>query len=110
MRAKLLLLLFLAPFSAYSQSNIATLPAGPIPGPVLFASTGTGQSSSPAPEQQKQASSPLLGQGVPTTPITRTEAETLAVKNNPRITADRLLALEAGPVTRNALSRDSSDQ
>ena len=107
MRAKLLLPLFLASFSAYSQSNIAALPAAPIPVPVLFASTGTGQSSSPTSEQQKQAPSPpLQDQSAPATPITRDEAETLAVKNNPRITADRLLALAAEQVTRETRSAE----
>ena len=37
-------------------------------------------------------------------PITREEAERLALKNNPRITASRLLALAAGQVTRETRS------
>src|SRR6202020_1586358 len=40
------------------------------------------------------------------TPISRSEAERIALKNNPRITADHLLALAAGQVTRQTRSGD----
>jgi outer membrane protein len=107
MRVNILLPLFLAPLSAYSQTTAPALPTAPFPGPVLFAATGTAHSACSSTEQQAQApSSPLLDQGAPTTSITRTEAEILAIKNNPRITADRLLALAAGQVTRETRSAE----
>jgi outer membrane protein len=47
---------------------------------------------------------PLLDPAIATTRITRSEAELLALKNNPRITANHLLALAAGQVTRETRS------
>ncbi len=54
-------------------------------------------SSSQGPAQSQK---PLLDPATPSTPISRSEAEALALKNNPRITASRLLSLAAGQVTR----------
>ena len=48
--------------------------------------------------------SPLVNPGSPPVPITRSDAERLALKNNPRITASQLLALAAGQVTRETRS------
>jgi outer membrane protein len=49
---------------------------------------------------------PLLNLTTATISITRTDAERLALKNNPRITASHLLALAAGQVTRETRSRE----
>jgi outer membrane protein len=101
MKVKLLLPFILAPLSAHSQAGTAMFPAAPVPSPVLFADSPTGQSSgSTSTPASQNAQQPLLNPGTPTTSIGRPEAETLALKNNPRITADRLLALAAGQVTR----------
>jgi outer membrane protein len=58
----------------------------------------------PVPQAPAQAS-PLDPDGQ-ATPITRVDAERLALKNNPRITATHLLALAAGQVTREARSNE----
>ncbi len=47
-----------------------------------------------------QSSKPLLTTDPSSVLITRSQAETMALKNNPRITANRLLSLAAGQVTR----------
>jgi outer membrane protein len=60
----------------------------------------------PANTLGSDAQSTLLPPDTPTTPITRSEAETRALKNNPRITASRLLALAAGQVTRETRSAE----
>jgi outer membrane protein len=64
------------------------------------------QAPTPAPNPQNPAKQPppLVDPATPTVPITRSEAERLALKNNPRITASQLLALAAGQVTRETRS------
>ncbi len=57
----------------------------------------TSNGSSPASSAQQEA---VLDAATGATPITRSDAERIALKNNPRITASRLLALAAGQVTR----------
>ena len=47
---------------------------------------------------------PLVSPTTPTVSITRSDAERMALKNNPRITASQLLALAAGQVTRETRS------
>ena len=47
---------------------------------------------------------PLVNPTTPTVSITRSDAERMALKNNPRITASQLLALAAGQVTRETRS------
>ena len=55
----------------------------------------------PATSTQEQSPlKPLVDPSTPGTPITRSEADTLALKNNPRITASQLLSRAAGQVTR----------
>lgn len=46
----------------------------------------------------------LIDPTTPVIPLTRSQAEQLAIQNNPRITADHLLALAAGQVTRETRS------
>jgi outer membrane protein len=100
-------------FTCGAQTKEANLPSAPL---VRLASLqpssvrqDTGQApaltsstlSTPEPEQQTK---PLLNPGTPSTPITRSEAELLALKKNPRITANQLLALAAGQITRQTRS------
>ncbi len=61
--------------------------------------TGSGGGSGP-----DTAAAPLSTSGTRTTSITRTQAETQALKNNPRITASQLLSRAAGQVTRETRS------
>jgi outer membrane protein len=113
MRQQLLLLLFVLPVSALSQTRATDLPTAPGPAPDPLKLFASGQ----APAQQSISNSPtsqkpgveqktLLDPGTPITPITRSEAEGIALKNNPRITASHLLALAAGQVTRQTRSGD----
>jgi len=106
MRSLLLSLLLSATLSALAQSSSAGLPAAPLPSSPPFnlaiANPNLGLSSSQAaPVNQQQ---PLLDPSTETISITRTDAERLALKNNPRITASHLLALAAGQVTRETRS------
>jgi outer membrane protein len=106
MRSWLLSLLFTAPLSALAQSSTADLPAAPLPSSASLAlatAIAIPGISEPqvAPQNQQQ---PLIDPASATIPITRTDAERLALKNNPRITASRLLALAAGQVTRQTRS------
>jgi outer membrane protein len=112
-KLQLLLLLFLIPASALSQTSAADLPTAPGPPLVpltLFSSTQTpGQqamSNSPTSQEPEVQQKALLDPGTPITSITRSEAEGIALKNNPRITASHLLALAAGQVTRQTRSGD----
>jgi outer membrane protein len=73
-------------FAACAQTSI---PMAPVP---------------QAPSTPAQAS-PLKPDGQ-ATPITRVDAERMALKNNPRITASHLLALAAGQVTRETRSNE----
>jgi outer membrane protein len=88
MRRMLLCLLLTAPLSALAQSSIqpgsSDLPAAPVP-------------SQAAPSSRQQ---PPIDFATNTISMTRSDAERLALRNNPRITASRLLALAAGQVTR----------
>ena len=102
-----LLSLFLtAPLSALAQSSAADLPAAPLSSSASWtlatASANPGSSpSQAAPPNQQQ---PLINPATATISITRTDAERLALKNNPRISASHLLALAAGQVTRETRS------
>lgn len=98
-------LLFLS-VPAFAQQP-AELPAAPVPlapapavhpqRPLQQPQLGTPM---PAPPAVPPTTGPLASQTDPGIPITRSEAERLALKNNPRITASHLLALAAGQVTR----------
>lgn len=110
MRSRLLSLLLAAPLSALAQnstqSRAADLPAAPQPSTAFLmiatagANAGSSQSQAAPPNQQ----TPLISSATGTVSITRTDAERLALKNNPRITASHLLALAAGQVTRETRS------
>jgi outer membrane protein len=106
MRSLLLSLLLTAPPSALAQSGAADLPASPLPSSASLtfvtaaASFGSSQPQAAPPDQQQ----PLVNPETATISITRTDAERIALKNNPRITASHLLALAAGQVTRETRS------
>jgi len=110
MRRWLLSLLLTAPLSALgqsrTQSSAAYLPSAPLPSSASLTLgsaalyPGPAQSQAAPPNHQQ----PLINPGAATLAITRTAAERLALKNNPRITASRLLALAAGQVTRETRS------
>ena len=106
MKNYILLLAFLSPVTMLGQSSAAGLPAAPTPSPTLttlameLPSAASSQSQSAVPDQQQ----PLIDAATNTVSITRSEAERLALANNPRITAGRLIALAAGQVTRETRS------
>jgi outer membrane protein len=105
MRSWLVVFLFTAPLPAFGQASATNLPAAPLPlsASFTFATAyplpGSFQSQAAVPSQQ-----PLIDPTTATTSITRTEAERIALQNNPRITASHLLALAAGQVTRETRS------
>ena len=106
MRCWLLSLLILGPLSAFAQTSNADLPAAPMPSSASLtlatadANASLSQSQAASPNRQQ----PLIDPGTATISITRTDAEGLALKNNPRVTASHLLALAAGQVTRETRS------
>ena len=110
MRRWLLSLLLLVSLSALAQSgtqtSVADLPATPQPSSASLTlaariqNPGSSQSQT-APSNQEQ---PLINPSTAAISITRSDAERIALKNNPRITASRLLALAAGQVTRETRS------
>jgi outer membrane protein len=108
LRSKLTILLLVAPTTLLAQAGSANLPVAPQPIPQLFSATLSQQiaPNASASQESPQQSKPLLDPQSPTTPITRSDAEQLALKNNPRITANHLLALAAGQVTRQTRSGD----
>ena len=110
MRSWLLGLILTASLSTFAQSstgmNGANLPTAPVPSHAAL--TGAAayppleSSGPPAPPAGQHQ--PLVSSATATVSITRTQAEQLALKNNPRITASHLLALAAGQVTRETRS------
>ena len=110
MRSCLLSLLLTAPLSALAQSSTQTspadLPAAPLPSSASLSPTtvGANRGSSAAQTTPSNRQQPLINPATATLSITRTDAERLALKNNPRITASQLLALAAGQITRETRS------
>jgi outer membrane protein len=113
MKQTLALLLLALPLSSRAQGATPELPLAPSAAPVNIqlsllhqspsqsaASTSVAASSPASPEQPK----PWINPGAPAIPISRFDAERLALKNNPLITANHLLALAAGQVTRETRS------
>ena len=100
------------PLNTPAQETGTSLPSAPRPTTHLPLFAGYRQAAVPAPQtilssptggnQQSSLASPEST----VTPITRSEAEQLALKSNPRITASHLLALAAGQVTRQTRSGD----
>jgi outer membrane protein len=110
MRGGILSFILALPVAALAQASISNLPSAPQPAPKLALlpnlSHAPGQSPPSIISAQTSGNQqpPLTDPGSPSTPITRSEAERLALKNNPRITANQLLALAAGQVTRQTRS------
>jgi outer membrane protein len=106
MRSWLLSLLLTAPLTALAQTSAADLPTAPLPSfaslmPATADAHPDSSQSQAAPPNQQQ---PLINPATATISITRSDAERLALKNNPRITASHLLALAAGQLTRETRS------
>lgn len=109
MRAHTLIFLVALPMACYGQEGAAKLPSAPMPEvqPSLVAALRQAVDA-PAAGNPPQAAAtkqpPLVDPSTPANPITRSEAERLALQNNPTITANHLLALAAGQVTRQTRS------
>src|ERR1700761_4210106 len=104
MKTMILIALMFLPIAATSQSDMAALPTAPKPVSVSFAASDLAPSSdTPSLPAQPEAQQTPSDTGLS---ITRADAERLALKNNPHITADRLLALAAGQVTRQTRSAE----
>jgi len=98
MRMPLLVLAFSFPILCQAQDHSSGLPSAPSPAVVLLSMTEPMQT----PTQETTAS--LAKADAATTEITLSEAEQMALKNNPRITASQLLSLATGQVTRQVRS------
>jgi outer membrane protein len=108
--AFLLLFLLLSCVAQSATQNLPTAPSstnGAVQLSLLQQTSGQipVQFAAPQPASAStQQAKPLLDTGAPTAAVTRSEAEQLALKNNPSITANHLLALAAGQVTRETRS------
>jgi outer membrane protein len=108
MKPILTLLLMSLPVASLAQSPNASLPSAPTAPnhsiQMSFFQPVQGQIASQPAAQAEAAPglepNTLLNTEAQATPITRLEAEQLALKNNPSITANHLLALAAGQVAR----------
>lgn len=92
------LLLVAVPLTTQAQTRANDLPAAPLPPHVSLALTMEPANTDVSPSQAEPQ--PLINPATASTSIRRTDAERLALENNPRITASHLLALAAGQVTR----------
>jgi outer membrane protein len=106
MRCWLLILLLTASLPAFAQTNAADLPTAPLPSSasLAFATSGANPGSFQTQAATSNQQQPLVDLSTTAISITRTDAERLALKNNPSITASHLLALAAGQVTRETRS------
>lgn len=86
------------PLAAAAQS-VASLPSAPVP--KIHAAMQTAAQPNAAAASQTQQPNP--GQ---TQELTLTQAEQMAIRNNPRITASKLLALAQGQMVREARAAD----
>jgi outer membrane protein len=113
MRLLTLILLIAAQMCCSAQGVPTDLPRAPHPATVSLQLAVVQLNSEPvSPETSNERSSEDSWQqassadpGGATTAITRSDAERIALKNNPRITASRLLAVAAGQVTRQTRAR-----
>lgn len=86
------------------QENMPPAPRAAVALNLSSPEPNSNQTTTPNSEQSGKQSAPLVNPDTPTVSITRADAERLALKNNPRITASQLLALAAGQVTRETRS------
>ena len=98
MKISLFLLLTASP--AMIAQTVPNLPSAPFPAASAL------QLSSASPQNNGTPQPTISDPNNPATPITRSEAETMALTNNPRITANNLLALAAGQITRQTRSNN----
>jgi outer membrane protein len=105
MKGGILIFILALPIAAVAQENTTNLPFAPQPAAQLAAPVQSPPNITSVQTAGNQQA-PLVDPGTPATPITRSDAERLALKNNPRITANHLLALAAGQVTRQTRSGD----
>lgn len=89
MKTSILIALALSAAQAIAQSNPAALPAAP--------SMHLALQTTPMPGTSQEEKDTVTG-----VTLTRSQAETMAVQNNPRISAGKLLALAQGQVVREA--------
>jgi outer membrane protein len=111
LRQILLLFLLMVPVSALAQTGLSDLPAAPqaVQTSLVLAASGSpqqGPSVVAVTQDSGTQHKPLLDPTNPTTLISRSEAERIALENNPRVTANHLLALADGQVTRQTRSAD----
>jgi outer membrane protein len=106
MRNWLLSLLLTVSLSAVAQTSNTDLPAAPLPSSssLAFATAAANAGSSQPQDASPNQHQSLIDPAAATISITRSDAERLALKNSPRITASHLLALAAGQVTRETRS------
>ncbi len=105
MRTSLVLFL-LVPLPIFGQA-MTDLPLAPSQAPPTLQLSALHPISAEEQNSSIQAQQlPLLDPINPVVLITRSQAETLALKNNPRITASNLLALADGQVTRQTRSNE----
>ncbi len=105
MRHAISVLLLALPLACFSQTQAVLLPSAPAARLKVLRSDPQSSSSwqtalSASSQGTGPQQTPLLDPNNSAASINRSQAETLALKNNPRITANRLLALAAGQVTR----------
>jgi outer membrane protein len=105
MKGGILIFILALPIAAVAQENTTNLPFAPQPAAQLAAPAQSPPNITSVQTAGNQQA-PLVDPGTPATQITRSDAERLALKNNPRITANHLLALAAGQVTRQTRSGD----
>jgi outer membrane protein len=99
MKHSIFLLVLLLPGSLLGQSGVG-LPAAPVPARTLVAMGLPKAESFEEPSAGGDEPQLVVDESSGVVLITLREAERLALKNNPRITASRLVALAAGQVTR----------
>jgi outer membrane protein len=106
MRICLTSFLLIVSLSAAAQTSNTDLPAAPLPSsaPLTFATAAANAGSSQPQAALPHQHQPLIDPATAIISITRTDAERLALKSNPRVTASHLLALAAGQVTRETRS------
>jgi outer membrane protein len=100
MKKSILLLVLLVPGSLMGQSDGVGLPVAPAPARTLVATGSPKAESFQEPSAGGDEPQLVVDESSSVVSITLREAERLALKNNPRVTASRLVALAAGQVTR----------
>jgi outer membrane protein len=104
--------MFFTSVTLLAQENVTKLPAAPQPErqSVLLSALNQGPAQSTTASSSTEVAvgqKPfVVDSAIGAIPITRSEAEQIALRNNPQITASHLLALAAGQITRQTRSGD----